>query len=47
MLAALERALAEPSEEMRVRATLGQLENEIIHELRREQRERRERPGVA
>jgi F0F1-type ATP synthase epsilon subunit len=47
MLAELERALAEPSEEMRARATLGQLEGEIVHELRREQRERRERPGVA
>jgi F0F1-type ATP synthase epsilon subunit len=47
MLAKLERALAEPSEEMRARATLGQLESEIVHELRREQRERRERPGVA
>jgi F0F1-type ATP synthase epsilon subunit len=46
MLAELERALAEPSEEMRARATLGQLEGEIVHELRREQRERRERPGV-
>jgi F0F1-type ATP synthase epsilon subunit len=47
MLARLDRALAEPSEEMRARATLGQLESEIVHELRREQRERRERPGVA
>jgi F0F1-type ATP synthase epsilon subunit len=47
MLAKLERALAEPSEEMRARATLGQLEGEIVHELHREQRERRERPGVA
>jgi F0F1-type ATP synthase epsilon subunit len=46
MLAELERALAEPSEEMRARATLGKLEGEIVHELRREQRERRERPGV-
>ena len=47
MLAELEHALAEPSEEMRARATLGKLEGEIVHELRREQRERRERPGVA
>jgi F0F1-type ATP synthase epsilon subunit len=43
MLAALERALMEPSEEMQARATLGQLEGEIVHELRREQREHRER----
>jgi F0F1-type ATP synthase epsilon subunit len=47
MLAELERALAEPSEEMRARATLGKLEGEIVHELRRERRARRERPGVA
>ena len=45
ILAALERALEEPNEEMRVRATLGQLESAIVHELRREQRERRARPG--
>jgi F0F1-type ATP synthase epsilon subunit len=46
MLAEVERALAEPSEEMRARATLGKLEGEIVHELHRERRQYRERPGV-
>jgi F0F1-type ATP synthase epsilon subunit len=46
ILAALERALQEPSEEMQARTTLGKLEGEIVHELRREQRERRGRQGA-
>jgi F0F1-type ATP synthase epsilon subunit len=45
ILAALDRALQEPSEEMRARATLGKLEGEIVQELRREQRARIGRPG--
>jgi F0F1-type ATP synthase epsilon subunit len=45
MLAELEHALAEPGEEIQARATLGKLEGAIVHELRREQRGHRERPG--
>ena len=47
ILKELERALQEPSEEIRARATLGKLEGEIVHELRREQRARRGRLGEA
>jgi len=47
ILNALERALQEPSEEMQARATLGKLEGDIVHELRREQRERYGRQGAA
>ena len=47
ILQELERALQEPSEEIRARATLGKLEGEIVHELRREQRARRGRLGEA
>jgi F0F1-type ATP synthase epsilon subunit len=46
MLHALEGALQEPSEEMQARTTLGKLEGEIVHELRREWRERRGPQGA-
>jgi len=47
MLETLEHALREPNEEMQARATLGKLEGEIVHEMRRKQREGRGRQGEA
>lgn len=40
VLAALEKALAQPSVEMEARATLGRLQSSILHELRQGGKER-------